>query len=322
MPGSGIWLPDDIFNQQAGQMWVQQQMQQLGQRAQAGQDWAQQAIQSSMQQLQSMVPQVPAPAPPAPAPPTPTPIAPPPAPSPEPAPTPPPAPPPVPTPAPLPTPAPAPQMPDLAQAGQDWANQQIQNLMGGAAGAAQMPQTPTGAPGPVPGVPTPGGPPGAISAPPTPAGPAGPQPNAAGDLIDQTRQAAQAAGIDPDLFARQINQESGFNPGAVSGAGARGIAQFMPGTAQGLGINPDNPSQALPAAANLMKSYLDRYGGDWASALSAYNAGPGNVPSGGGVPDIAETQKYVQNILGGAQNVVQNVAQTGETAVNTAVQGV
>src|SRR5499427_8956489 len=327
MAGTGIWLDSDTFNQQAGQMWMQQQMQAMGQRVQAGQDWAQQAIAESAQRLQSMVPQVPTPAPPAPAAaapaptptavptpiptpapapvPTPTPVAPPPAlstPS-----TPPPT--PAPTPPPVPTPAATPDMPDLAQAGQDWANQQIQNLMGTGPGA---PQTP---PAPAP----PGGPP---SAPPAPAGPAGPQPKAPGDLIDQTRQAAQAAGIDPDLFARQINQESGFNPQAGSPAGAQGIAQFMPQTAQGLGVNPWDPASALPGAANLMKGYLDKYGGDWSKALSAYNAGPGNVDKYGGIPPFEETQRYVQNILGGAQNVVQSTVQQGQTAVNTAAQGV
>src|SRR5207253_138511 len=65
----------------------------------------------------------------------------------------------------------------------------------------------------------------------------------------QARAAAQKYSLDPDLFVRQLNQESGlqpFNPdGSVktSPAGARGIAQFMPDTARGMGINPDDPSQ-------------------------------------------------------------------------------
>src|SRR5690348_12785178 len=50
------------------------------------------------------------------------------------------------------------------------------------------------------------------------------------------QQDAIAAGISPVYFVRQINQESGFNPYAVSPAGAEGIAQFEPGTAAGLGI--------------------------------------------------------------------------------------
>ena len=133
--------------------------------------------------------------------------------------------------------------------------------------------------------------------------PTGPTPNQPGDLIDQTRRAAIAAGINPDLFARQIQAESNFNPNAQSQAGARGIAQFTTDTAHGLGIDPMHPNEALPAAANLMRSYLDRFGGDWASALSAYNAGPGRVPQGGGVPDIAETRGYVTKVLGNTSSL-------------------
>ena len=91
------------------------------------------------------------------------------------------------------------------------------------------------------------------------------------------QQDATAVGISPVYFVRQINQESGFNPYAVSPAGAEGIAQFEPGTAAGLGINPWNPVQALHGAAQLMASYNRTYGGDYAKALAAYNGGTGTV---------------------------------------------
>ena len=91
------------------------------------------------------------------------------------------------------------------------------------------------------------------------------------------RQAAQAAGIDPTIFIRQINEESGFNPNALSPAGAEGIAQFMPTTAAGLHIDPWQPAPALYAAARLMHAYLVRYGGDYAKALACYNAGPSTL---------------------------------------------
>ena len=93
------------------------------------------------------------------------------------------------------------------------------------------------------------------------------------------QQDAAAVGIPPDYFVRQINTESGFNPNAVSPAGAVGIAQFLPGTAAGLGINPWNPVQALRGAAQLMASYSKTYGGDYAKALAAYNGGSGTVQS-------------------------------------------
>jgi hypothetical protein len=220
----------------------------------------------------------------------------------------------------MPVPAPAPSTPDV---GQTWAQQQIQNLLNPSSAGQQTPAPAPPAAAPVPGLPSAQPSPEQTSAPSTaPGAPAGPQPNAPGDLIDQTRQSAVSAGIDPDIFTRQIKQESNFNPNAGSPAGAQGIAQFMPETARGLGIDPSNPQQALPAAANLMKSYLDKYGGDWSKALSAYNAGPGNVDKYGGIPPFEETQTYVKNILGGAGQALGNAAQTGLSAVNTAVQGV
>ncbi len=91
------------------------------------------------------------------------------------------------------------------------------------------------------------------------------------------QQDAIAAGIPPDYFVRQIEEESGFNPNSVSPAGAVGIAQFLPGTAAGLGINPWDPIQALRGAARLMANYAHQYGGDYAKALAAYNGGSGTL---------------------------------------------
>lgn len=122
--------------------------------------------------------------------------------------------------------------------------------------------------------------------------------------VGVARQEAINAGISATLFVRQINQESGFQPYVVSYAGAIGIAQFMPGTAAGLGINPYNPYQSLRAAARLMASYSRQYG-NYAKALAAYNAGPGAVNRatygcGGSwmycLP--AETQNYIRVIMG------------------------
>ena len=119
------------------------------------------------------------------------------------------------------------------------------------------------------------------------------------------RQDALNAGIPPDYFVRQIYAESGFDPNASSPAGAVGIAQFEPGTAAGLGINPYDPIQALSGAARLMASYAIQYNGDYAKALAAYNAGGGNLQyaistCGAGwlncVP--AETQNYIYKIMG------------------------
>ncbi len=92
-----------------------------------------------------------------------------------------------------------------------------------------------------------------------------------------------------------ITQESGWNADARSPY-AIGIAQFTPDTARSLGINPSNPQEALYGAAHLMRAYLDQFG-NYADALTAYNAGPGAV----GKPLVAETQTYLQDILGSGQ---------------------
>ena len=127
--------------------------------------------------------------------------------------------------------------------------------------------------------------------------------------VSMARQAAADAGISPDLFERQIEQESKFDPRALSPAGAQGIAQFMPATARALGIDPWNPEQALQGAAHLMASYNKQYHGNYAAALAAYNAGPGAVKSAVDrcrsqwqrcLP--SETQHYIAVILVGQQH--------------------
>jgi len=118
-------------------------------------------------------------------------------------------------------------------------------------------------------------------------------------LIDQS---AQANGVDPALLKGLIRQESNFNPAAQSPAGASGLTQLMPGTAAGLGVSdPSDPAQAIEGGAKYLRQQLDRFGGDQAKALAAYNAGPGAVQRFGGVPPYAETQAYVQKVLGYAQ---------------------
>jgi soluble lytic murein transglycosylase-like protein len=113
--------------------------------------------------------------------------------------------------------------------------------------------------------------------------------------------AAQANGLDPALLAGLIKQESGFNPSAGSGAGARGLTQLMPGTARGLGVNNVlDPVQSINGGAKYLKQQLDAFGGDTAKALAAYNAGPGAVQRFGGIPPYSETQNYVRIVQANA----------------------
>lgn len=127
----------------------------------------------------------------------------------------------------------------------------------------------------------------------------------ASQYVALARQDAINAGISPDYFVRQIYLESGFNPNAVSPYGAVGIAQFLPSTAATLGVNPWDPISALRGAANLMASYSRQYGGDYAKALAAYNAGDDTVNyalRACGAKWIAclpaETQNYIHTIMG------------------------
>ncbi len=114
--------------------------------------------------------------------------------------------------------------------------------------------------------------------------------------------AAARHGVDPALLKALIRQESNFNPNAVSPAGARGLTQLMPGTASSLGVtDPTDPAQAIEGGAKYLRQQLDRFGGDVEKALAAYNAGPGAVAKFGGVPPYAETQAYVQKVMGYAR---------------------
>jgi cell wall-associated NlpC family hydrolase len=109
-------------------------------------------------------------------------------------------------------------------------------------------------------------------------------------------RAGKRYGVAPDLLAAVAQTESGFNPRAVSGAGARGLMQLMPATARGLGVDPTNPAEAVDGAARLLSGHLRSFGST-SLALAAYNAGPGAVTRYHGVPPYAETRSYITKVL-------------------------
>jgi hypothetical protein len=115
---------------------------------------------------------------------------------------------------------------------------------------------------------------------------------------DDIANAAQRWNVSANLLSAQLYAESGFNPNAVSPAGAQGIAQMMPGTAQGLGLgDPFDAAAAIDAQAHLMRDLLRQFG-SVPLALAAYNAGAARVTPCMCIPPFPETQAYVTQILG------------------------
>ncbi|GAB5352797.1 Membrane-bound lytic murein transglycosylase F [Qipengyuania sp. 483] len=104
--------------------------------------------------------------------------------------------------------------------------------------------------------------------------------------------------LSPSLIEAMVWQESRWRHDARSPAGARGLAQLMPGTARDLGVDPGDPFANLEGGARYLRQQLDRFDGDLEKALAAYNAGPGRVERANGIPRIRETQLYVASIMG------------------------
>lgn len=108
--------------------------------------------------------------------------------------------------------------------------------------------------------------------------------------------AAAKHGVDAPVFAALVWSESAFRPTVVSRAGAIGLAQLMPGTARGLGVDPWDPIQNLDGGARYLATQIARFG-SLELGLAAYNAGPGRVVQYGGIPPFAETQIYVVRVI-------------------------
>jgi soluble lytic murein transglycosylase-like protein len=121
--------------------------------------------------------------------------------------------------------------------------------------------------------------------------------NYKGEYLEVAKAAARQHGVPVELFLRLVQQESGWNPGAVSPKGASGLAQLMPDTARFLRVDIDDPRENLEGGARYLSMMHKRFG-SWRLALAAYNAGPLAVEEHEGVPPYAETQGYVVAILG------------------------
>jgi soluble lytic murein transglycosylase-like protein len=132
--------------------------------------------------------------------------------------------------------------------------------------------------------------------------PVAPSPEPVCNTVDPgsaVKQAASQEDLDPTVIRAVIRQESAFRPCAVSSAGAMGLMQLMPATAERFHVSdPFDIEQNVLAGARYLKELLGRFHGDLKLALAAYNAGPervdGDTPA---VPEIPETQNYVDQIM-------------------------
>ena len=120
--------------------------------------------------------------------------------------------------------------------------------------------------------------------------------NANPEITGLVKRIAEEEDVDETQLLALIYQESRFNPCAKSNAGAIGLTQLMPDTANELGVNPFDIEQNIKGGARYYKQQLKRYGGNVSLALAAYNAGAGNVNKWGGIPPFKETHNYVANI--------------------------
>ncbi len=124
-------------------------------------------------------------------------------------------------------------------------------------------------------------------------------------LDDIFKEAAEKYNVSEDLLKAIGYHESRFQTDAVSSAGAIGVMQLMPSTAEYLGVeDPYDPYQNIMGAAKLLGKLSDMYDGNQSLMLAAYNAGSGNVEKYGGIPPFEETQNYVAKVLSTLQTGV------------------
>ncbi len=127
------------------------------------------------------------------------------------------------------------------------------------------------------------------------------------DFSPIIKEASEKFGVPQSLIKAVIQQESSYNPRAVSWAGAKGLMQLMPQTANAYGVKDIfDPKQNVFAGTKHLRDLLEYFNGDLKLTLASYNAGIKRVLQSGGVPNINETQNYVRNVIGIYQNLEKN----------------
>jgi len=116
-------------------------------------------------------------------------------------------------------------------------------------------------------------------------------------ITDLVTECARRYRVPEKLIYAVIRAESNFNPYAVSRAGARGLMQLMPGTAEDMGVTDIfDPAQNIAGGTQYLAKMLELFDDNLDLALAAYNAGPGAVKKFGGIPPYQETQQYVKKV--------------------------
>ena len=114
---------------------------------------------------------------------------------------------------------------------------------------------------------------------------------------DFIREASQKYGVERDLIRAVIKAESNYNPNAKSEAGAVGLMQLLPSTANDMGVTDIyDPRENIHGGTRYLGMLLNRFGGNMERALAAYNWGPGHVER---TPDRlpSETRTYIQRVM-------------------------
>lgn len=114
------------------------------------------------------------------------------------------------------------------------------------------------------------------------------------DLIMQT---AYQYGVDPKLVRAIAIAESDMNQSEISPAGAIGVMQLMPETAESLGVDPYDRAENIVGGTRYIRNMLDTFDGNVPLAVAAYNAGPAAVKRYGGIPPYSETRNYVGRVM-------------------------